>query len=163
MVAHARGDKGIVPEVKGATQLYGFPDGPDLPIVVATRMSLSFPILLSAVPLYAVDFSLRENQEKKKAGTAPRAERCWFSDGGICSIHCGVFGRRGRGPPGGRSRRSATAAGTAAEDRRRAGAALRSSFGEARPSPSGGHRRPELAAIHFRRPTGRQARHQYHL
>jgi predicted acylesterase/phospholipase RssA len=52
----------------------------DLPVIVATRMSLAFPILLSAVPLWAADFTL-----------APRAdglfelERCWFTDGGISS------------------------------------------------------------------------------
>src|SRR5688572_28083711 len=34
-----------------------FPEAPELPVVVATRMSLSFPGLVSAVPLYAVDFS----------------------------------------------------------------------------------------------------------
>jgi hypothetical protein len=54
-----------------------------LPIVVAARLSLSFPGLVSAVPLYAVDFSLKRNQDR----TAPtlEADRCWFSDGGICS------------------------------------------------------------------------------
>ena len=48
-------------------------------------MSLSFPVLLGAVPLYAVDFTLEENVESRKAGKPVRAERCWFSDGGICS------------------------------------------------------------------------------
>jgi hypothetical protein len=43
---------------------------------------LSFPALLSAVPLYAVDFGLKVNQDKL---TSPHAERCWFSDGGISS------------------------------------------------------------------------------
>ena len=54
----------------------------DLPVVVAAaRMSLSFPILISAVPLYAVaDYSRRVDREDER-----RAERCWFSDGGICS------------------------------------------------------------------------------
>ena len=52
------------------------PDSAELPVVVATRMSLSFPILLSAVPLYAVDYD-------RSPDAAP--ERCWFSDGGICS------------------------------------------------------------------------------
>jgi hypothetical protein len=47
----------------------------DLPVVVATRMSLSFPVLLSAVPLYSLDRSL----------TSPEPERVWFSDGGITS------------------------------------------------------------------------------
>lgn len=49
----------------------------ELPIVVAARMSLSFPILLSAVPLWAVDHGSRI-----ATGTP---ERCWFSDGGITS------------------------------------------------------------------------------
>lgn len=85
MVAHARKDEITVPEVPGASRMYGFPDAHDLPVVVAARMSLSFPVLLSAVPLYAVDFTLAENQRKKAEGRATRPERCWFSDGGICS------------------------------------------------------------------------------
>ena len=51
--------------------------GADLPIVVAARLSLSFPLLFSAVPLYAVDYERREGQRE--------LERCRFSDGGICS------------------------------------------------------------------------------
>ena len=54
------------------------PAARDLPVIVATRMSLSFPILLSAVPVYARDFG-REREEDK------RPQKCWFSDGGICS------------------------------------------------------------------------------
>jgi hypothetical protein len=50
----------------------------DLPVVVAARLSLSFPFLISAVPLYAFDFS-RERKEDRVL------ERCWFSDGGLCS------------------------------------------------------------------------------
>ena len=50
----------------------------DLPVVVATRMSLSFPILLSAVPLYARDFGRTSEEDR-------RPQKCWFSDGGICS------------------------------------------------------------------------------
>jgi hypothetical protein len=50
-----------------------------LPVVVAVRMSLSFPLLLSAVPLYARDVSLRSPR-----GPAP-IKRVWFSDGGISS------------------------------------------------------------------------------
>ena len=49
----------------------------DLPVVVATRMSLSFPLLLSAVPLWAIDFGRRAETHE--------AERCWFSDGGMTS------------------------------------------------------------------------------
>jgi predicted acylesterase/phospholipase RssA len=57
-----------------------FPAPDDLPIVVAARMSLSFPILLSAVPLHGIDWSLKENQTGD-----PRAEQCWFTDGGASS------------------------------------------------------------------------------
>lgn len=62
------------------------------PIVMAARMSLSFPILLAAVPLWKVDWSLDRNSAARRdwradpSSTAvPRAERCWFSDGGITS------------------------------------------------------------------------------
>lgn len=54
-----------------------------MPILVAARMSLSFPVLLSAVPLYAVDFTLKANQDKNASRLV--ADRCWFSDGGIAS------------------------------------------------------------------------------
>jgi predicted acylesterase/phospholipase RssA len=60
--------------------LLPLPAPADLPVVFAARMSLSFPILLSAVPLHRIDFSLASNQ-----GDAPSAERCWFSDGGVSS------------------------------------------------------------------------------
>jgi len=53
-----------------------FPDGRDLPVVVAVRMGLSFPVLLSMVPLYSVDEWLQGDL---------RLDRCWFSDGGACS------------------------------------------------------------------------------
>jgi predicted acylesterase/phospholipase RssA len=63
------------------TRFKPFPDPVDLPVIVAARMSLSFPLLISAVPLYAVDFSLPKNKGK----VLPELERCWFSDGGIGS------------------------------------------------------------------------------
>lgn len=52
---------------------------PDLPVIVAVRMSLSFPILLAAVPLYARDFLQSTEAEQQ------RPRRQWFSDGGISS------------------------------------------------------------------------------
>ena len=89
------------------------PHAADLPVLVATRMSLSFPVLLSAVPLWRVDWSRTGNVEARAgwrtwAGAhddrwtavsehpaevraaqpeldCPAAERCWFSDGGISS------------------------------------------------------------------------------
>lgn len=65
--------------------LLPLPDPENLPVVVATRMSLSYPVLISAVPLYAVDWDRPENAEAKRKGEPPRFERCLFSDGGIGS------------------------------------------------------------------------------
>jgi hypothetical protein len=89
------------------------PEARRLPVVVAARLSLSFPLLISAVPLNAVDWSLPHNiaaarewtrwarhhraelprllgdpdawEAVEKPGAAPRAAACWFSDGGITS------------------------------------------------------------------------------
>ncbi len=81
-----------------------FPAPQDVPVIVATRMSLSFPLLITAVPLYAVNYSLKRNREASDAADAwlaanpdrPAAEGAaslpersfdvnWFSDGGICA------------------------------------------------------------------------------
>ena len=81
-----------------------------LPVLVAARMSLSFPILLSAVPLWQYDMSAQQNkttmQEWRDWAAAveledlekpirewpanqppskPELDCCWFSDGGISS------------------------------------------------------------------------------
>jgi predicted acylesterase/phospholipase RssA len=50
----------------------------ELPVVVAARLSLSFPFLFSAIPLWEVD---RESEDK----TEWSVRRCRYSDGGICS------------------------------------------------------------------------------
>ncbi len=57
--------------------LHRLPESRNLPIVVAARMSLSFPLLIAAIPLYAL------NDAPKVPSPTP--ERCWFSDGGITS------------------------------------------------------------------------------
>jgi predicted acylesterase/phospholipase RssA len=69
-----------------------FPAPNELPVVVAARMSLSFPLLISAVPLHALDVTRRRTRDAMTAvedGREPdqplQAERCWFSDGGIAS------------------------------------------------------------------------------
>jgi predicted acylesterase/phospholipase RssA len=68
------------------------PDPDDLPVVVAARMSLSFPLLISAVPLHALDLTrvrTRKALAAVEAGETPEhplaADVCWFSDGGITS------------------------------------------------------------------------------
>jgi predicted acylesterase/phospholipase RssA len=84
-----------VPDVD-ETGFCRLPHPSQLPVVVAARMSLSFPVLFRAVPLYAVDFSLARLKTPNPAvepdpGGALQPnqkrtpERCWFLDGGICS------------------------------------------------------------------------------
>jgi predicted acylesterase/phospholipase RssA len=87
-----------------AQPLLAFPRASDLPIVVAVRMSLSFPGLITAVPLHAVDFSLTANKNAVEAASTWRRDHPdatpgegaaalprlrlqtnWFSDGGICA------------------------------------------------------------------------------
>ncbi|RSH82419.1 uncharacterized protein EHS24_007387 [Apiotrichum porosum] len=79
-----------------------FPRPADLPIIVGVRMSLSFPGLISAVPLYDVDYTYPKNDDAKKSvdatygtGRTPAQAAAqtiqfqfvlnWFSDGGICA------------------------------------------------------------------------------
>jgi predicted acylesterase/phospholipase RssA len=58
-------------------QVRYFPRPPDVPVVVAARLSLSFPALISAVPLYYVDYGRHPDHIKLIT--------VWFSDGGIAS------------------------------------------------------------------------------
>jgi hypothetical protein len=73
-----------LPRSSEGLDLYQVPFA-DLPVVVAVRMSLSFPGLFSAVPLWAVDFTRTMNTNDHTPGFRPTAERCWFSDGGLSS------------------------------------------------------------------------------
>lgn len=79
---HARDyvpDPASDPHVEEASKLdlRELPRAEDLPILLAARMSLSFPVLFSTVPLWAIDYT--------KPRSHRRFERCVFSDGGICS------------------------------------------------------------------------------
>ena len=49
-----------------------------LPLAVAARLALSFPFLISAVPLWAIDYETRNRTRRQLA-------KCWMSDGGLCS------------------------------------------------------------------------------
>jgi predicted acylesterase/phospholipase RssA len=55
----------------------------DLPVVLAARMSLAFPILLTAVQLGAIDYT--EAGADVPGVPAPKPEPCWFADGGLSS------------------------------------------------------------------------------
>ncbi|TGS86878.1 RpoH suppressor [Mesorhizobium sp. M3A.F.Ca.ET.174.01.1.1] len=102
------GESGKQRRFNGETY-YRLPEYGKLPVLVATRMSLSFPLLISAVPLHeifdpaaadGVDApALKKSSPKTPleatdslaAGGAEQPSdtaafrRCWFSDGGICS------------------------------------------------------------------------------
>lgn len=62
-----------------AGEYFHFPDPDQLPLIVGARMSLSFPFLISGVPLWRLDFTLLEEAERN------RLRRCFFSDGGLSS------------------------------------------------------------------------------
>lgn len=69
-------------------KLMALPRGRDLPIIVLARLSLSFPVLLSSVPLYRVDFTRKRVRELRKSDDRTRplpGKRVWFTDGGVCS------------------------------------------------------------------------------
>jgi Patatin-like phospholipase len=70
---------------KAGKPLRRLPANRHWPVVVAVRMSLSFPVLLSAVPLYARDWSLIGEQVDGQLVPRDVAKRVWFSDGGISS------------------------------------------------------------------------------
>lgn len=62
----------------GARDHYYFPQADSLPILVAARMSLSFPVLLQAVPLFRI-------RDSPDGSPGPSLCRVWFSDGGLTS------------------------------------------------------------------------------
>lgn len=85
--------------------LHPLPPPEQIPILLATRLSLSFPVLISAVPLLAVDFSRAQNTSFRTEAEAwlkahpdadpvqalaalrsrPAFADNWFSDGGLCA------------------------------------------------------------------------------
>lgn len=88
LVAHQPGhsegsiglQKGLDPHVGTAAQdVFFMPSGPDLPVVVAARMSLSFPLLLQAVPLLRI----RHYEGRLPTDDGVAMKTVWFSDGGL--------------------------------------------------------------------------------
>ncbi len=65
-----------VKRIRASQDLYPVPAEDDFPVIAAVRLSLSFPLLLSAVPIHMLD------PRKHADGVA---NKCWFSDGGISS------------------------------------------------------------------------------
>jgi predicted acylesterase/phospholipase RssA len=82
MVGHAQPDERLDHPTHDGEPLLVLPAAEDLPVVFAARLSLSFPILLSAFPLYAVDPPAKPEPGERRQ---PPLARCWFSDGGLSS------------------------------------------------------------------------------
>jgi hypothetical protein len=63
------------------------PQGNELPVIVAVRMSLAFPVLLSTIPLYTIkpESWARYNGSEPQELHEGDLQRNLFSDGGICS------------------------------------------------------------------------------
>ena len=80
MVAHARPSATASELSKPGCTFLALPLPQDMPVLLGVRMSLSFPLLLAAVPLYCVDRTRAANAVK-----ATTVTRILFSDGGICS------------------------------------------------------------------------------
>lgn len=70
------GREGKDPSTEAADGRRELPEPRDVPVLLAARMSLSFPFLFTAVPLHAIDHDLPKERKFR---------RCWFSDGGISS------------------------------------------------------------------------------
>nr|WP_243882370.1 patatin-like phospholipase family protein [Cellulomonas dongxiuzhuiae] len=78
-------------------KLRRLPAAKHLPVIVATRLSLSFPLLISAIPLWTIEWSSEASCAAREAFRAARKARTdaperglefvklWFSDGGLCS------------------------------------------------------------------------------
>lgn len=86
--ARARGE--AAPATYDLSKIPGYyflPAADDLPIIVATRLSLSFPLLLCALPLYTIipaKLLTDETQEDIRLEKS-HLKLNWFSDGGIAS------------------------------------------------------------------------------
>jgi hypothetical protein len=86
-----RNKRPLIPRENLPDGYYYLPNEEKLPVVVCTRMSLSFPILLSAVPLYTIstqaynDFCDGKIARLEADAKHKHLQLNWFSDGGICS------------------------------------------------------------------------------
>ena len=73
------GEHHVSPTPGAPKDLYRLPSGEDFPVFLVARMSLSFPALIQAVPLWRYDAQLRDADDRAIL------KRCLFSDGGISS------------------------------------------------------------------------------
>jgi predicted acylesterase/phospholipase RssA len=74
-----------LPDFRRLAGMKTFPEEARLPVVVAARMSLSFPLLFSAVPIYVRDFATAALMRATGAKPIIRRVRILLADGGISS------------------------------------------------------------------------------
>jgi len=83
---HSAGAAYHIADARGASQtLLPLPAWRDLPVVVGARMSLSFPLLIAAVPLYTISVAGQRELSAGRTLHARHIQRHMFSDGGIAS------------------------------------------------------------------------------
>ncbi len=96
VVAYMQRNAYIHPKIQPPQGYCWLPSGDRLPVIVAVRMSLSFPLLISAIPLYTIKASAFDRKGYPRVLTASDHNgplvltaddllQNWFSDGGICS------------------------------------------------------------------------------
>lgn len=98
VMKHMRARGGEIKEIKSGTVRMRYkapagylflPDAEDFPVVVATRMSLSFPVLITAIPLYTIkpdkEFIEAQRSGREIVLDEGHMQKNLFSDGGICS------------------------------------------------------------------------------
>lgn len=83
---HSAGAAYHIADASGNTRtLLPLPAWRDLPVVVGARMSLSFPLLIAAVPLYTISVAGQRELSAGRTLHAGHIQRHMFSDGGIAS------------------------------------------------------------------------------
>lgn len=87
VVAHLVAHAGTLAPISLPPGYHRLSLGATLPVVVAVRMSLSFPVLLSAVPLYTISDEAFAHARTTGEGqiAVEQLHRVWFSDGGIAA------------------------------------------------------------------------------
>ena len=82
--AHRRGAGLVHVTSNKGRELWSLPEPENWPVVMAVRLSLSFPGLLSAVPMYTRDDRFDGKPDASERGGF-KVEKVYFSDGGITS------------------------------------------------------------------------------
>jgi predicted acylesterase/phospholipase RssA len=79
VVAHMVKHHRVIDNFNPPAGYFLFPEAKDLPVVVATRMSLSFPVLISMIPLYTISHNAFKTKvrfdlepDPERSGRAPR-------------------------------------------------------------------------------------------